>query len=209
MSKLFTGKDSWNGGYFNLLLSFKTLSNKEFKNVINYMWKMPCFNGPFGYDNLEPINQKKIKIKIPDKIDKGIINYGTVKLSNNKIAPCKFYAYFIDDENKMDCFINISIPFGALEELKIFPIGSYPFGNKINHKKWIEELSNFMFKISKIIFDFYKFKKGLMGLIIGDDYNFLSENNYQIPKDRWLSYLINKNGKLKYYPQNVFSGHFS
>jgi len=96
---------------------------------------------------------------------------------------------------------------GALDGLNLYPVGAYPFGTDEDHSKWIKELSDFFLDFAKEIFKIYKFQRAIIGYFV-DDEKFLEDENYKIPRKRYIGYLINEVGKIKWYPPNVFSGQF-
>lgn len=202
----FTGKDFWAGGYFGLLVSYPNGSPQNIKKLFNYLWHNGVIDGPYQYHQKEPKNQSKSKIQTPTE-DFGPIDYGVIHLPRKKKAPCSVYSYVLIG-TKNHYFINVGIPIGALDRLKICPVGVYPFGIKTDYKKWIKELSDLFLDLAKKIFKVYKFQRAIIGYFV-DDEKFLEVKNYKIPKERYIGYLINENGKLKWYPQNMFSGQFS
>ena len=204
--KMFIGKDFWAGGDFGLLVSYPNGSSQNIKKLLNYLWNWGILDGPYHSNQKEPKNQLKSKIQIPTE-NFGPTDYGVISLPRKKKAPCSLSSYILIG-TKNHYFIHISIPMGALDGLKIYPVGGYPFGTHEDHSKWIKELSGSFLDFAKEMFKIYKFQRAIIGYFV-DDEKFLGDEKYKIPRKRYIGYLINEYNKIKWYPPNVFSGQFN
>jgi hypothetical protein len=202
--KIFTGKDIWAGGLFELMISYPKESPSNLKKLLDCLWGLEPIEGPYNSKEKEPNKRSKNNVEYPNEYS-GTIQYGVITLPSKKKAPFQTYSYTLGEGQY---FISIGIPMGALAELKLYPVGSYPFGIEEGHKDWILELCNFYFSIAKKLFKVRKFDRGIVGFIVVEE-EFLESKRYNIPKEKWVGYLINKDEKLEWHPPNVFKGSFT
>jgi hypothetical protein len=85
----------------------------------------------------------------------------------------------------------------------IYDVGAYPFDDG-KEPVWAEQLSQYLRELAEKLFLDVPFDGAIIGWLTAVEVDeILNAINSGVPKERWFWYLINNNGKLDWYPQNM------
>jgi len=191
-SSLFTEKDAWTGGSFELAIEFENVSDEKLLQGLRALWSYSFLEGCYKQNNVEPSNQAQINANIiPLSTDH---LYGIATLPNDKQIGCS--TVLIREEKGSDWII-LGLPMGALGEH--YSVGAYPI-NDGNSVEWKREIEAWFINIAEGVFSKASFRLALTGWNAGGDTYAIDVAVQGIPKQRWHGFLWCEENKLKWYP---------
>lgn len=186
----FQNEETWTGGSFEVLFY---LGEKSEIHFLEKLWFGLGFDGPYIDGEIIPAQQRKLNTL--KSVSTGKL-YGTA-IINEKIVACS--STTIKDEDGV--WIYFGFPMGGLDV--IYDVGAYPFDDG-KEPVWAEQLSQYLRELAEKLFLEVPFDGAIIGWLTAIEVDeILNAVNLGVPKERWFWYLINNNGKLDWYPQNM------
>ena len=141
--KLFTNKDTWSGGFYELAMEISADDMNQIKDILQAILTFPPFTGYYLDMNVEPEEQIRQDVNAI-KIDPDILPHflGILTLPNGKKSACGVCLITEDQER---CWVDFYLPMGALAE--VYNVGAYPFGDFETSPKWQEPVDDWLYKI--------------------------------------------------------------
>jgi len=120
MDQLFSNKDIWSGGSFQLFMKLTDASDASARALLTALWSAPCLEGCYLWGRIEPDAQPRVP---PSEL---ILEDGAVGIAtfpNGLRCACGNYDIRFEDDGGR--WIEFYVPHGALGT--IYPVGGYPF----------------------------------------------------------------------------------
>jgi len=193
-------EDLWCGGYFELLLCLPNGKKQQIYEIISSIGQNSRIVGFYQKPEEILVDTKKFSPKSVEVRNENQL-YGEITILNGDKLPFEVSTYDIEQI----IFFSLRIPVGALSELSKLPLGNYSSNTK-KENQFINDLSEFFLDIAKDIFIKVKFATGGIGFVAGIEDEIADIDLRNVPKKRWIGYLINDKGELRWFPPNIFKG---
>jgi hypothetical protein len=200
--KLFTQKDAWSGGYYELSIELPDTSNKTVEKALTVLWGIPCLDGCYLDSEIEPENQSRLPTSeyIKSKNLFGIANF-----PNSKFSCCQSSWMIYEDDN--ECWIYLNLPLSSLGN--VYPVGAYPFlENGVSPEIWLKEINGWLESIARSFYNKQKFKVAFIGWE-KDDFKIKESIQNGIPGERWDGILLPVENKLIWYPPTIYDAQMT
>lgn len=197
MRQLFTMRDAWHGGFYELVFELPAASETAIKEALVKLWNMPALEGCYLRSDVEPVEQLKVSPK--DTENEGHW-YGIATFPEKKQCVC---GSFWGDYEESGCWMTLYLPLGSLGA--IFPVEAYPFLFKIESspESWLKEVNNWLKDIAIAIYPQVKFNIALIGFEV-DFFDLKKKLASGIPHERWEGILLPHNDKLTWHPPTFY-----
>lgn len=191
---IFTGPDTWLGGFYELAIELGLRCNERLDRAVQAVWRFPGLQGPFPSRDLEPSEQTLVTANSANLELHGHLR-GVATLPSGKAA-CGTVAVREDDGPD---WLDFYFPMGGLSSA--YPVGGYPF-DSVDHREWREPLEAWLAELGRFVFNAVPFRLGLIGFeASGMEYaDDLAASG--IPIERWGGYLWPQNGVMGYHATN-------
>ncbi len=189
---MFALPDTWNGGYFELMLELGGLADEQARQAVITLWQHPTLEGCYLERDVEPAQQQRLT---PDTANTpwGSL-YGIATLPNGKQVAC--WQWCMGEEEITDVLC-LGVPMGGLAQA--YPVGAYPFDDGLP-VDWREELSTWLRDIGETIYATVPFRLGVIGWEAGGNYSSEMLSAAGIPEERWDGLLWPQGQSVLWYP---------
>ena len=198
---IFQPDDVWYGGFYELSMEIGERSDERLFDVLQAVWTHPALEGCYQSWKIEPSEQQKVK-PTRDDICGGCHLHGVATLPNQSRVACGTVPVREGEDASSIDWLSLYLPLGSLgvgyKEVKAYPYEDFPN----QHDKWRKEVDNWFNDIAQYIYQSAHFRFGLIGdEVSGGAYASWFEN-HDPPEVRRVSYLLERDNTLKYYPFN-------
>ena len=192
---MFTSKDIWYGGFFELAIEVGDSSTEHLDRAIKTIWEYSELLGPFSVNKIEPENQEPIEPAC-DENENWPHYYGVAILPNEKRIACGTCC--IREMDGPD-WLDFYFPMGALST--VYDVGGYPSGSQDKAALWIPEVEKWLADLGLWLSERASFQMALLGFeTCGEFYASDIQKQGDIPTDTNFGYLWPENGKFRYLP---------
>lgn len=192
MNALFTNKDTWNGGYYELAIEMGERNDERLEVAIQSLWNHSSLEGCFSKRDIAPSQQNKIIPSLSNLNEHGHLR-GLATLPNSEVIPCGMTTVIeVDGPDWLDFYI----PMGALE-MTLENINGFPFDNSSECKIWREPIDEWFTELALLTYMNVNFSLGIIGHEVSGDSYSDEVNINRIPEERYVRYLIPDKSELR------------
>jgi hypothetical protein len=197
MKNIFTPRDTWSGGFYELAMEFAPHSDKTLEAALKTLWELPALQGCYMRPDLEPSSQPRVDPSLTTLLA-GEHLRGIARLPNGTPVACG--TYLVRGDNGPS-WLGFYVPLGALATA--YEVGGYPFEVGPAMQRWRQPLENWLAEIGKAVFVQAPFQLGLVGFEVSGTTTSAQEFGASgAPDPRPIGYLLPAEGKLTWYPTN-------
>jgi hypothetical protein len=195
MERDFTASGVWNGGDFELELSFGPLDEADLRAGVAALWAHPTLAGCYLRQDRDTAQQPAFAPHDPALPLPNQVWYGFAALPNGARVPCRSCAGWYEGSIG---FANLGVPTGSLE--LGYPIGAYP-----SVVEWLDDwrgpVSEWLRGIGEAVFAVRPFRLGQVGPeVMVDPDSPADRDDWVVPAVRGIGYLRPEKGQLVWYP---------
>lgn len=196
-SMVFTDRENWNGGFYELSLELGDRDDDRLQLALTALWGAAAVTGCYGSRDREPADQIEIPVTVASFEEFGHLR-GIVRLPLGGSVVCGCFSTRSDDGED---WLTFYLPLGALAALDN-RIGGFPFGpgSEPQALVWRASLDTWLAGVADQVFRQVDFRLGLIGFEV--DYTNAAELDGVVPEQRWNGYLLPADGQLRYTPAN-------
>src|SRR5947208_2014639 len=197
MESLFTNKDTWHGGFYELSMEMGRLSEEKLEAALEAIWIFGDLRGCYLRSDIEPQFQPQVAPDIKTLRSHNHLR-GIAKLPDGKLTAC---GTFLLQEEAGDNWLDFYLPMGALT-MANDAVGAYPFDSNGISQTWREPLEIWLAKIGHSVFSKVPFLLGLVGFEVSGEVTADELKVTGVPAERCMGYLYPIDGKLTWFPTN-------
>jgi hypothetical protein len=197
MEKVFTNKDTWHGGFYELSLEMGQLSDIKLEAAVNAIWNFADLRGCYLRPDIDPPFQSQVQPDVKVLLSHNHLR-GIAKLPDGKQVACGTY---LVQEEQGDKWLGFYVPMGALA-MTFDQVGAYPFDSNGLSRNWREPLESWLATIGQSVFSKVPFLLGLVGFEVSGTVRSSELKISRIPDERFIGYLYPIEGKLTWFPTN-------
>lgn len=185
---MFADPDTWAGGSIDLPVGLGHRSREDELAALRAIWEWPMLHGPFADRTMRSGVQSLATIDLQRHL------YGVATVANGCSA-----AFATDVVVDVDgTWVYAGLPCGSLG--KVYPIGAFPFGRSAT-EPWATEVYKWLFGLAQHLYGAVPFARGVIGWLSTLEVDELSRA--ALPNDRYHGYIVEEDGRLRYYPPTV------
>jgi hypothetical protein len=196
VGRLFTGEETWIGGFYELALEFGAESADMLPPALEALWATPGLQGCYLRRDLEPAEQARVAPSLAAQEANGHL-YGVATLPSGQQVAC---GTVLIKESDGTAWLDFYLPLGALATA--WEVGGYPFDNDPASQRWREPLERWLAGIGQAVFSRAPFRLGLIGFEVSGSVTSQELRSAGVPPERFISYLCPTAGQLAVYPTN-------
>lgn len=199
MQRLFTGKDTWLGSFYELAIELGPRSDERLAEASEALWRHETLDGPYREKDREPSDQERVSPALIVSDDLVTHLAGVATLPEGARVACGSVAVR-EDESRID-WIDFYIPWGALETVYEIDYDAYQAGSYATWRHWAEPLDAWFADVARSIYAEVPFALALIGEEVSGQM-YASELAAQGgPGEKHGPLLFpDENGELKWYP---------
>ncbi|HZJ46676.1 MAG TPA: hypothetical protein VFD63_23070 [Pyrinomonadaceae bacterium] len=198
MTNYFTKEGVWWGGFYELAFELGDRSDERLSAALSALWSHPSLDGCYLDREKEPSEQ--VRVDAGEHTSETTHLQGLVTLPNGKKIACG--SVNIREESGPD-WLDFYIPLAALGEA--YPVGPYPFHQtEVSSKGWQSEIDSHLVGIARLVYSALPFRLALVGWEVSGESYAIQLTQDGIPEERYEGYLWPSDGKLEWYPPNVW-----
>ncbi|OWY72159.1 hypothetical protein B7486_04335 [cyanobacterium TDX16] len=197
MHSVFTPRDTWHGGYFELAIELGPRSDDRLTAAVEHLWNSSQLKGCWIDSNREPSEGTRIAKNRSEIILNEEHLYGIAMLDDGKNVACGCCA--VREDGGIDWLV-FYLPMGALARA-YQNVGEYPFSRvgKRHNDTWVAPIEKWLERLGRFLFEKVDFRLALIGFeVSGSEYADQLEKN-GMPEKRWNCYLWRVVGELVWY----------
>lgn len=195
MDALFTAKDAWSGGFFELCIELASSDESVIRQALTALWAQPQLTGYYLHNDREPREQERLTdwTSIPE----GHV-YGIARLPQGSFVPC--IGSILDFESKDGIWLNLCVPSGSVVA-HYKDIGGFPFNKESPAKEHaLREIYGWLHSIAEGIYQTVHFTVA----VIGFEVDLPPQLRQGIPPNRYDGLLLAQDGVLNWYPPTEY-----
>lgn len=201
LEKLFTDKDSWTGGFYELAIEVGERSNSRLQAALRTVWEYPALQGCWLNRNIEPLPSLRVS---PALSDDGPAHFqGIATLPNGRRTACGTCVIreSTDESVRNIDWLDFYIPMGSLA--RAYAVGGFPFG-VADSGSWRQPLDEWLVRLGQHVFTRVPYQLALVGHEVSGETYSDELAAVGLPSDRWIGYLRPTDGKLEWYPPSRY-----
>ncbi len=192
----FTRKDEWSGGHYELCVrGFQALDVQ----IVRAISRATGISHWYGRRDVEVDFQEPLVLENLEYDNCGSHLHSVLRLPKGEVS-CGFGSYL--HEGSSTYFARFFVPMGAL--YSAYPVGGYPFG-QADSSQWRMEIDEVFKRIGEEVFVVAPFDMGLIGGEVDVTHDI---DLAEVPEERWLGFLRNEGGSLRWYPPTTYQPSF-
>ncbi len=195
-NSIFTPRDVWHGGFYELALEIGTTSNDGLRLALTELWSYDKLKGCYLNKHKEPYEQQSV---LPADVHSGHHYYGIARLRDDVTCACGSIVMRFD-EQPTD-WIHFYLPMAALS--KVYRVKAFPFDDLSQHTDWQRELDTWLVNLARHVWSQASVRFGLVGFELSTDISSADIARHGVPATRNEGYLWPSNGELEYFPRNT------
>src|SRR5260370_17200448 len=156
MEKLFSNKDTWHGGFYELALEMGSTTEEKLEAGLKAIWGFADLQGCYLQADEEPFSQRRVAPHVNMLLSQNHLR-GIAKLPHG--SQLAFGTYLVQEEG--DTWLGLYVAMGALSTR--YAVGAYPFDSNGFSRTWREPLEEWLSKIGHEVFSKVPFLLGLVG----------------------------------------------
>jgi hypothetical protein len=197
MDHLFTGEETWRGGFYELALDFGPEPRDALlSTALLAIWETPRLQGCYLRPDIDPSRQARVAPTLAIQEAHGHLR-GIATLPNGEQVAC---GSFLVREEQGSVWLTFYLPLGALATA--YPVNGYPFDNSPSSRMWREPLESWLADIGRTTFARAPFPLGLIGMEVSGEVASQEVSATGIPTKRYIGYLYPETNGLSCYPTN-------
>jgi len=197
MAQLFTDRDQWAGGLYELDLCYRTSFLAPALAGLRALWSHEAVAPGYPRIDVEPDQQNPLDLGTAG-LDELQHIYGMCQLKGVTVASCSTLIAYEEEEQ---VWIYFGFPMASLG--RAFPVGGYPFGDVSGAgPAWRDEVDEWLFVLAEDVHAQAPFDCGLIGHEPIDEWSIADEvSQGRIPViRRELTILVPNPSRLSRYP---------
>jgi len=193
---VFTIKDAWAGGFYELALAFAPPADQALSADLTTLWSLPGLQGCYLRPDVEPASQPRLAPSLA-ALDSAGHPRRVAVLPNGKSVACGTHR--VPEEGGPD-WLGFYVPLGSLGTA--YDVGGYPFETGPASARWRRPLEDWFAGIGRVVSTQVAFQLGLVGFEVSGETSPQKLQVSGIPDPRGLGYLWPARGTLLWYPTN-------
>ena len=198
---MFTERDQWNGGHFELCIDLGRASDDQVFEAMSVLWGHPSLEGCYLRQDEEPSKQQRLD---PTSQPLEALLYGVAALDRQTRVPCLSTVMRLEGE---PVELGLCVPMGALQAF--YQVGAYPFAAA---GPWLEPLSDWFAGIGKTVLSAGLSRVALVGFetsTLDVQERFARCLERGIPERRWDGYLLRKGDRVVWRRPNIYDAQLT
>lgn len=195
MTKLFTKKNAWDGGFYGLEIELPDCSVDEAYKARACLWQSDALEGCYLRNDLEPHQQ----LRVPsEKTELSGHHYGIAFFPNGRKS---VFGCYWGNYDEYGCWLCFYVPMGSLAN--VYPVDAYPFESNSSPEIWVRNVNEWFKTIAEKVYEQVRFSVAFIGFEV-EGLDGKEQLKKGIPSERWHGILIGKNGGLLWYPPTIY-----
>lgn len=202
--RIFTSPDCWSGGGYTIVMIYPHRDVARLKAAFSALWRHPDLEGVYLDCFVDPHDQRRHN---PDEVT-GYLEehfYGVLTRHDGMKLPCSSW-YFLGDGGH-DAWLEFFIPMGSLA-FNDPHVGGFPFEQNRSSKPWRIPLDAQLADIARSVHEIAPFLGALIGFEINVDDVEKFYQSPDAPDERWIGYLVERQGKLTWHAPTKYDPIF-
>jgi hypothetical protein len=198
----FASEETWRGGHYGIEIELGSPSDDRLMAALEAFWSLPSVNG--CYTNHDRPVKSQVKV-VPGQYVNHIRLYGTAILPSGAGVACGTFTCRLQNEAGVVTrdLLSFYLPLGSIS--RIYPVGSYPFGDLVRAMEWRTPLDQWFVQLGTALYERVRFPLALIGWEV-DFPNVTAETVKRngVPAERYDGYLVQTGNGLEWYPPTNF-----
>jgi hypothetical protein len=196
MERLFTGAETWHGGFYELAMEFGAEAESTLERALQALWEFPDLRGCYLRRDQEPSTQPRMAATFAAQASAGHL-VGMATVPGGIRVACGTVLVREDNGNR---WLDFYLPLGALAAA--YDVGAYPFDENLASRQWREPLEKWLADIGQAVYAKTPFRLGLVGFEVSGTVSSHDLEKAGAPSQRFIGYLYPSTGTLTWYPTN-------